>query len=35
MDGCAGGVVGLRRIPTLAKKARVGQPQHAVGQAPS
>src|ERR1019366_4868138 len=27
MDGCAGAVMGLRRIPTLAKNARVGQPQ--------
>ena len=25
MEGCAGGVMGLRRIPTLAKNARAGQ----------
>jgi hypothetical protein len=24
MEGCAGGVMGPRRIPTLAKNARVG-----------
>jgi hypothetical protein len=26
--------MGLRRIPTLAKNARVGQPQQKVGQPP-